>query len=350
MMELEFLVAIVLTGLILLFVYTLLAGKIKSDQPIFVINGFYMSMREKYTKRDVCVYYYLVEWDAVKLSWEDFRAKVLGATDPSTAEPGSLRRVIYDQWQGLGLAACPDVGENGMHGSASPFEAMAERMNWIGETLEKDKFAKTLSAAGVSKKTISEWTKDPQVTVAGQDGKVSLFDSLEDMNSEKCLEKAVKIAGQKIPKNGLSYPKNEAFVFIKPHAVTDKVKDLASKTFDSMGIVIKGEGKIDGATIDNDKLIDNHYYAIANKAALTKPKDLNPPEPKQLEFKEAFGFTWTEALRAGKVFNAVDGCRALGLNGDEMDSQWAKAKKAKKLVKFGGGFYAGLVEPKTEAQ
>ena len=41
------------------------------------------------------------------------------------------------------------VGENGMHGSASPFEAMAERMNWLGETLEKDKFAKTLSAAGL---------------------------------------------------------------------------------------------------------------------------------------------------------------------------------------------------------
>jgi nucleoside diphosphate kinase len=349
MMELEFLVAIMLTGLILLFVYTLLAGKIVSDKPIFVINGFYMSMREKYTKRDVCVYYYLVEWDSVKLSWEDFRAKVLGATDPSTAESGSLRRDIYDRWQELGLATCPDVGENGMHGSASPFEAMAERMNWLGETLEKDQFAKTLSAAGVSKKIIGEWTKDPQVTLPDQDGKHSLFDCLEDLNSDKCLEKALKIAGQKgkLP----AYPKNQAFVFIKPHAVTDKVKALATKTFDSMGLVIKGEGKIDGATIDNDKLIDNHYYAIANKAALTKPKDLNPPEAKQLEFKEIFGLTWPDALRAGKVFNAVDGCRALGLTGDEMDCQWAKAKKAKKLVKFGGGFYAGLVEPiKTESQ
>ena len=33
------------------------------------------------------------------------------------------------------------------------------------------------------------------------------------------------------------------------------------------------------------------------------------------------------------------------MTGDEMDSQWAITKKAKKLVKFGGGFYAGLVEP-----
>jgi nucleoside diphosphate kinase len=345
MMELEFLVAIVLTGLILLFLYTLLAGKIKTDQPIFVINGFYMSMREKYTKRDVCVHYYLVEWESAKLSWEDFRAKVLGATDPATAAPGSLRRVIYDRWKELELTACPDVGENGMHGSASPFEAMAERVNWIGETLEKDQFAKTLSAAGVSKKIIAEWTKDPQVDVDG--GKASLFDTLEDMNSDKCLAKALKIAGAKgkLP----AYSKNEAFVFIKPHAVTEPVKSLATKTFEEMGLVIKGQGKIDGATIDNDKLIDNHYYAIANKAALTKPKDLNPPEPKQQEFKETFGTSWSDALRGGKVFNAVDGCKALGINGDEMDCQWAKAKKAKKLVKFGGGFYAGLVEPpKTE--
>jgi nucleoside diphosphate kinase len=343
MVELELLVAIVLTGLLLLFVYTLVAGKITSDQPIFVINGFYMSMREKYTKKDVCVHYYLVEWDSVQLSWEDFRAKVLGATDPATADSGSLRRVIYDRWEELGLAACPDVGENGMHGSASPFEAMAERMNWLGETLEKDKFAKTLSAAGVKKTLITDWTKDPQVEVPGQDGKVSLFDSLEDMNSDECLAKALKIAGSKhkLP----SYPRNEAFVFIKPHAVTDKVKDLATQIFEDMGLVITKEGKIDGPTIDNDKLIDNHYYAIANKAALTKPRDLNPPEPKKEEFRQTFDISWADALRAGKVFNAVDGCRALGISGDDMDSQWAKAKKAKKLVKFGGGFYAGLVDP-----
>jgi nucleoside diphosphate kinase len=325
MVELEFLVALVLVGLILLFVYTLLGGKIKTDQPIFVINGFYMSMREKYTKRDVCVYYYLVEWDSSKLSWEDFRAKVLGATDPATAAVGSLRRAIYDKWEALGLKACPDVGENGMHGSASPFEAMAERLNWLGETLEKDKFAKTLTAAGVSKKIVADWTKDPQVTVPGQDGKASLFDALEDMNSDDCLAKAKKIAGA----NGklASYPKNEAFVFIKPHAVTDKVKELVAKTFDDMGLVVTKEGKIDGATIDNDKLIDNHYYAIANKAALTKPRDLNPPEPKQLEFKETFGISWPDALKGGKVFNAVDGCKTLGINGDEMTRNGPRRRK-----------------------
>jgi hypothetical protein len=86
-----------------------------AEEPsIFVINGFYMAMREKFTKPGTSIHYYLVEWDPAKLSWEDFRGKVLGATDPATAEGGSLRRAIYTDWKQLGLAAEPNVGDNGV--------------------------------------------------------------------------------------------------------------------------------------------------------------------------------------------------------------------------------------------
>ena len=35
-----------------------------AEEPsIFVINGFYMAMREKFTKPGTSIYYYLVEWD-----------------------------------------------------------------------------------------------------------------------------------------------------------------------------------------------------------------------------------------------------------------------------------------------
>merc|ERR1719421_271944 len=77
-----------------------------------VNNGFYMAMREKYTKPGTSIYYYLVEWDPAKLSWENFRGKVLGATDPATAEEGALRREIFNGWKGLGLKAEPNVGDN----------------------------------------------------------------------------------------------------------------------------------------------------------------------------------------------------------------------------------------------
>jgi hypothetical protein len=40
----------------------------------------------------------------------------------------------------------------------------------------------------------------------------------------------------------------------------------------------------------------------------------------------------------------MEGCAELGLTSDEMEQQWAKCKAAKKMVKFGGGFYCGLIE------
>lgn len=345
MVELELVVALVFVILLLLFLSSLLAGKTKIQEPIYVINGFYTAMREKYTQASAQLYYYSVEWDAKDLSWADFRSKVLGVTDPNEAEAGSLRRKVKDDWQKLGLTECPNVGDNGIHGSASPFEAMGERLNWVKDTLEKDTFAKALSSNQIKKAVIQDWTKDPQVDVDGQ--KMSLFDALEDLDSEACLTKALKIGGSKskVP----SYPKNECFMFIKPHAVTEQVKELVNKTLKEKGIRVLKEGKLDGKTIDNDKLIDNHYYSIANKAALMKPRELNVTEAKVREFESTFGVAWEKALRSNKVFNAVDGCTRLGLTGESMDTAWAKAKKAKNLVKFGGGFYVGLVDPKDAA-
>eukprot|EP01001_Neometanema_parovale_P007210 NODE_3527_length_1204_cov_112.411656_g3347_i0.p1 GENE.NODE_3527_length_1204_cov_112.411656_g3347_i0~~NODE_3527_length_1204_cov_112.411656_g3347_i0.p1 ORF type:complete len:339 (-),score=110.12 NODE_3527_length_1204_cov_112.411656_g3347_i0:121-1137(-) len=307
---------------------------------IYVINGFYMSMREKYTKPPAEIHYFNTEWDTKNLSWEDFRGKVLGATDPATADKNSLRRQVLDKWQELGLKSQPNVGDNGVHASASPFEAMAERMNWLGADINSDAFAKAMQAGGIPVGTIQDWTKDPQVLFEGK--KQSLFDLLEDMNSDACLKKAIKIAGAKgsAPK----YTKNEAFVFVKPHAVTEQVKDLVRGGLQKKGVRVLGEGTLDAKTIADKLLIDNHYYAIACKASLTKPKDLNPPEAKQKEFEKVFGISWDQALKEGKVYNAVDGCSTLGVDGDKMDSLWAKAKKDGRLVKFGGGFYCGKIQ------
>lgn len=135
----------------------------------------------------------------------------------------------------------------------------------------------------------------------------------------------------------------QAFVFIKPHAVTDATKKLAASKFAAAGLKVYNQGTLDGTTIEKNQLIDNHYYAIANKASLSKPSDLNPPAAKQAEFEKKFGISWKQALADGIVYNAVDGCAKLGIDGAQMDKTWANAKKAVNLVKFGGGFYAGKV-------
>lgn len=305
-----------------------------------MINGFYMSMREKFTKPPAKIHYLTTEWDSSKLTWEQFRGEVLGATDPATAGPEALRRQIYDRWEELGLASKPNVGDNGVHASASPFEAMAERLNWVGADIKTDSYAQAMIAAGIPEETVLTWIKDPQVPFEGKKG--SLFDLLEDMDSPDCLAKSVKIAGAAGP--APEYTKNEAYVFIKPHAVTPKVEALVKEGLQKKGITILSEGVLDAKTIEENKLIDNHYYAIANKASLTKPVDLNPPEAKQAEFEKKFGISWADALKQGRVYNAVDGCAKLGCDGDQMDVLWAKSKDAGNLVKFGGGFYAGKIE------
>ena len=43
-----------------------------------------------------------------------------------------------EQWKELGLKSEPNVGDNGVHASASPLEGLAERMNWVGAKLQTD--------------------------------------------------------------------------------------------------------------------------------------------------------------------------------------------------------------------
>jgi len=161
---------------------------------IFVINGFYMDMRKAFTTPGTCIYYFETQWASKDLEWGDFRGKVLGGTDPKTADAGSLRNIIFKDWQALKLKAVPNTGDNGVHASASPFEALAERANWLGADLSKDAFGKALLASGVPLKAIKAWTDDPPVKFEGK--KQSLFDLLEDLDGRECLQKSAKIAAE----------------------------------------------------------------------------------------------------------------------------------------------------------
>jgi len=161
---------------------------------IYVINGFYMDMRKAFTQPGTCIYYYKTEWAVKDLAWADFRGKVLGGTDPKTAEEGSLRNLVFKDWEALKLKAEPNTGDNGVHASASPLEALAERGNWLGADLAKDPFGKGLLNKGVPMKTIRAWTEDPPVTFEGK--KQSIFDLLEDLDGRECLDKAAAISGE----------------------------------------------------------------------------------------------------------------------------------------------------------
>jgi hypothetical protein len=314
----------------------------------FVINGFYMSMREKFVAAGTSIHYYTVEWDEKDLSWEDFRGTILGATNPSEAKEGSLRNTILADYEALGLSSKPNTGDNGVHASASPFEGLAERMNWCGAKLSEDAFGKAMLAAGVEEKTITEWTQDPQV----MDGetKTSLFDAVEDMNASAVLTKSRAIAKVE-SKDELPAVKNMAFVFIKPHANNKKVQDLVKAKFEEAKITIVSEAEVTGETIDEKKYIDVHYGSIAKKAMETTPKDLNVPEKGLKEFEKKFGLTWAAALEAGSVYNAAEASAKFTVSAGDLDNICFAAKKAGNVIKFGGGFYcAGVSKPAPETE
>jgi len=168
---------------------------------IYIFNGFFMSMRSKYTG-DAKIHTYVIEWDADKVSWADFRGKVLGPTDPADAPAGALRAMVAQDWQALGLPGPCNTGDNAVHASASPFEAMAERVNWLEAKLSDDAFGAALIKAGIPEATINAWSVDPQVPFStGPDGqpagRFSLFDLLEDMDSEPCVAKCAEIYNYK---------------------------------------------------------------------------------------------------------------------------------------------------------
>ena len=310
------------------------------EQAIYVINGFYAAMRGKYTAPGSSIYYYSVQWDASAMSWADFRSKVLGATDPASAAAGSMRNEILLRWEALGLADKPNVGDNGVHGSASAFEGLAERINWLEATLDDDDTGHALLEAGVKKDTLLKWMKDPQVELDGT--MTSLFDAFEDLSSPETLKMAQKLGGDPF-EDPVKFATNQAFIFIKPHANNAAVQGLVKQSLRDANLSIIAEGEIDAVTVLSKKLIDTHYYAIANKASLSKPVELNPPAAKLPEFTAKFGITWSQALADGRVYNAVDACDVLGMNGDALDKQWALAKAAGDLLKFGGGFYVAKI-------
>merc|ERR1712087_1080222 len=118
--------------------------EIPSKKPIYCFNGFFMTMRSAFTAPGRSIHYYTVEWDESKLSWADFRGKVLGPTDPKDAPRDSLRGEMLAKWKQLGLPSEPNTGDNCVHASASPFEGLAERMNWLGKRCKQDAYCRAM--------------------------------------------------------------------------------------------------------------------------------------------------------------------------------------------------------------
>jgi nucleoside diphosphate kinase len=166
---------------------------VREDGPkLYVFNAFFMTMRDKFCQEGTSIHCYEVEWDPAVLSWSGFRNKLLGPTDPADAPADSIRGTILSEYKEFGLSSVPNKGDNGVHASASPFEGLAEKSNWLKRSVEETDFGKALLGKGLSIETIKEWSVDPRVHLP-EGGQGSVFDALEDMDAADCLTKLIEI-------------------------------------------------------------------------------------------------------------------------------------------------------------
>ncbi len=169
----------------------------------YILNGFHLSQLGQYTGSDALVVVAFSVRTVVgpqtvarlreaygeerELSLLDFiRDRIIGATNPADAKPGSIRRTMLDRWTELGLDAKPDMQKNGCHFSAGPVEAMRELFVWFGRDVEETETGRFLVASGLPAALLRRLRDDPPSVTAGS-RQMPLFDATEGMDRETLL-------------------------------------------------------------------------------------------------------------------------------------------------------------------
>jgi len=165
--------------------------KFSDNSSLYVINGFYIKMRQTYEKASI--HAYVIEWNSDKLSFSDFTNNVIGATDPSKANEGSLRRIILENYEEYDVCEPPNTTNNVLHASGSPFEGVFDRCNFLGRKIIDDEYGKALIAVGLTEATLKKWFKNPMLPIPPYGKMESLFDYIEGTNTAECLEKLVSL-------------------------------------------------------------------------------------------------------------------------------------------------------------
>lgn len=143
----------------------------------YVVTAFYPLFKAKYINKASRVVAFKVQFEEDQLSWKDFRFKVIGKTDPAKAVEGSLRNVLFNKWNELGLRNQPNYSDNGVHASAGPVEALRERIIWFHDHFANDSYVLEL---GKNKDAI-KFLKSHLLSA-------EFFDETEDKNSSEVLK------------------------------------------------------------------------------------------------------------------------------------------------------------------
>jgi len=159
--------------------------------PLFVLNGFYCSLKDEYERLESTVQYLLIEWDGSQCSWGDLSESVVGCSHPALAAAGSIRGTVHRLWEQLDLESPPDEVNNVVHVSSSAFEGLADRLVWLpAAALHADIFGHRLLSARIPSSAVQKWLLNPMV--AGQ----PVMQRMAGKNAKECLAEAKTLLGK----------------------------------------------------------------------------------------------------------------------------------------------------------
>lgn len=147
----------------------------------YCINAFYPAMEENFYHPKTEMTYYVVEFDAERISWENFRKVVLGVTDASQADPESLRGTLYAAY---GADLDYPGRDNFVHGSAGPFESWVERaIHEPNLDIRSSSVGRYLLERGMDLNAFKQWKLTQSIAQLGQ-----LFDATEEKDTAEVLD------------------------------------------------------------------------------------------------------------------------------------------------------------------
>jgi len=145
-----------------------------AKQDAYCINAFYPAMEANFYNPETQLTYYVLDFDPRQTTWEQFRKKILGATDSSKADPESFRGRLYSEYN----VEFPGR-DNFVHGSAGPLEGFVERSIHEADFDACDNpVGRYLAERDISREDFESWKLSQSVSQLGE-----LFDATEEKNT-----------------------------------------------------------------------------------------------------------------------------------------------------------------------
>lgn len=159
-----------------------------NGREIYLINGFHPRQLDHFTRTGRSIVCFTLTGE---LDWNIARNDFIGATNPASANKGSLRNIFLNNMKEYGL---PSISSswNGVHLSAGPIEGLVELIRYNSDYSTKNikNYADYNTGKELSKlfpeKTITDILSN--INVNAEAKQISVFDLTEEKNSDVALD------------------------------------------------------------------------------------------------------------------------------------------------------------------